>query len=91
LAHKIRMFAARGRVSLYDEETFEDPSWIAVFLGQGIVPQRYHPLADQVPLGVLRERLDRMRALIAREAEAMPLHADALPVRTRAPEGLRTS
>lgn len=91
LAHKIRMFAARGRVSLYDEETFEDPSWIAVFLGQGIVPQRYHPLADQVPPGVLRERLDRMRALIAREAEAMPLHADALPVPARAPERLRTS
>lgn len=91
LAHKIRMFAARGRVSLYDEETFEDPSWIAVFLGQGIVPQRYHPLADQAPLDVLRERLDRMRALIAREAEAMPMHADALPVPARAPEGLRTS
>lgn len=91
LAHKIRMFAARGRVSLYDEETFEDPSWIAVFFGQGIVPQRYHPLADQVPLDVLRERLDRMRALITRKAEAMPLHADALPVPARAPEGQRTS
>lgn len=91
LAHKIRMFAARGRVTLYDEETFEDPSWIAVFLGQGILPQRYHPLADQIPLDVLRVRLDRMRAVIAREADAMPMHADALLAAGRATEGPRTS
>lgn len=91
LGHKIRMFAARGRVSLYDEETFEDPSWIAVFLGQGIVPQRYHPLADQIPLDALRARLDRMRALIAREAEAMPMHAEALHAPGRTPERLGTS
>jgi tryptophan halogenase len=78
LAHKIRMFASRGRVSLYDEETFEEPSWIAVFLGQNIVPRRYHPLADQFPLDEVRARLERMRAVIARAAEAMPPHAAAL-------------
>ncbi len=77
LAHKIRMFQSRGRVSLYDEETFEESSWIAVFLGQNVVPRRYHPLADQFPLEEVRARLDRMRTVIAKAADAMPTYAPA--------------
>ncbi|MBU1346436.1 MAG: tryptophan 7-halogenase [Alphaproteobacteria bacterium] len=84
LAHKIRMFASRGRVVLYDEETFEEPSWIAVFMGQNIVPQRYHPSADQLTLDQVRERLDRMRTVIAKAADAMPAHAEALAAQTKA-------
>lgn len=83
LAHKIRMFASRGRVSLYDEETFEDPSWVSVFLGQGVTPRRYHPLADRPPLEQLRSRLDAMRVVIARAADAMPTHAEALSATLR--------
>ncbi len=78
LAHKIRMFTARGHVSLYDEETFEDPSWIAVFLGQNIIPQRRHPIADLTPIRELAARLDRMQSVIRQAAEAMPTHADVL-------------
>lgn len=80
LAHKIRMFESRGRISLYDEETFEDPSWIAAFLGQRIQPRRYHPLADQFPIDEVRRRLQRMREIIHAAAASMPLHRDSLPV-----------
>ena len=72
LAHKIRMFESRGRISLYDEETFEEASWIAVFLGQGIQPRRYHPLADQFPIDEVRRQLKRMRDVIHKAADAMP-------------------
>lgn len=92
LAHKIRMFTSRGRVSLYDEETFEDSSWIAIFLGQNILPQRYHPLVDRYSLDEVRSRLDRMRAVIARAAEAMPTHAQVLarPGRQTISQGVLT-
>ena len=86
LAHKIRMFASRGRVVLYDEETFEAPSWIAVFMGQTIVPRRYHPSADRLALDQVRERLNRMRTLIAKAADAMPAHAEALAAQIRIAE-----
>lgn len=86
LAHKMRMFVSRGRVVLYDDETFEDASWIAVFMGQNKVPRRYHPLADQLTLEQVRERLERMRMVIAKVADAMPTHAQALAAQTKALE-----
>jgi tryptophan halogenase len=85
LAHKIRMFASRGRVSLYDEETFEEPAWVSVFLGQNVIPRRYHPLADHRPMEEVQARLERMRSVIARAAEAMPTHASALSSLNSAP------
>ena len=78
LAHKIRMFSSRGHISLYDEETFEHPGWIAVFMGQNIVPRRYHPMADLVPLDTTAARLDRMQAVIDQAVRAMPTHTEML-------------
>ena len=74
VAWKIRLFESRGRVVLFDEETFLEPSWIALFLGQGVIPRRHHPRADHVPQ--LAEKLGRMRQLIRQAAESMPAHAD---------------
>ncbi|WP_396593455.1 tryptophan 7-halogenase [Brevundimonas sp. R86498] len=91
LAHKIRMFSSRGRVSLYDEETFEEPAWVSVFLGQNVIPRRYHPLADHRPLEEVRTQLERMRTVIARAAEAMPAHASALSGSPHAAELSRVS
>lgn len=78
LAHKIRMFSSRGHISLYDEETFEQPSWIAVFMGQNVVPRRYHPMADLTPLDASSARLERMQAVIDQAVRVMPTHADML-------------
>jgi tryptophan halogenase len=38
LADKLELFRRRGRVVKYREGVFLDASWIAVYLGQGIVP-----------------------------------------------------
>jgi tryptophan halogenase len=78
LAHKLRLFQSRGRVVLNDEETFLEPSWIALFLGQGLTPRRYHPMADQFPLPALEKRLAQVRSVMRRAAEAMPPHDLAL-------------
>jgi tryptophan halogenase len=78
LAHKMRLFESRGRVVLYDEETFLEPDWISVFMGQGLIPRRRHPMADATPLPALRSRVDRIGALMRQAAEAMPPHAELL-------------
>ena len=74
LARKIEVFQATGRVALYSEESFQEPSWVAIFLGNGIIPRTYHPLVDYIPEDELRHLLDERRAEIARMAEAMPTH-----------------
>ncbi len=46
LAHKIDLFRNRAKIARYDEQLFAEPSWLAVFLGQGIQPRDYDRLAD---------------------------------------------
>jgi len=48
LAHTLSLFAERGRLPYYEEETFARDSWLAVLLGQGFLPRRIDPLADSV-------------------------------------------
>jgi tryptophan halogenase len=72
LAWKIAQFESRGRVVLYDEETWPEQSWVHALLARGIVPQRWDPLVERVPLGQMREMLGRMKAVIERTAEEMP-------------------
>jgi tryptophan halogenase len=49
LAHTLSLFAERGRLPHYEEETFPRDSWLAVLFGQGVEPRRIDPLADIIP------------------------------------------
>lgn len=48
LTHTLTQFRARGRLPFYEEETFSRDSWLAVLLGQGMIPARVDPLIDAV-------------------------------------------
>jgi len=75
LARRIALFRNRGRIFRQDDELFAETSWIAVMLGQGIVPQGWDPLADALNPDQLAAMLERVRATFRRAAEAMPDHA----------------
>ncbi len=49
LRHKIELFREAARVFRYEEELFSRPSWVAVFLGQNIVPTRCDPIVASLP------------------------------------------
>jgi tryptophan halogenase len=74
LRHKIELFGATGKVAVYSEESYQEPSWVAIFLGNGLIPKSYHPLVDYIPEHQLRLLLERRRAEVARVAESMPTH-----------------
>jgi tryptophan halogenase len=75
LRHKIEVFRATGRVPLLAEESYQEPSWVAIFAGNGFLPDRYDPLVDRVDPERLRAGLAHRRQQFARAAEAMPPHA----------------
>ena len=75
LAAKIDMFRTNGRLIERDKDLFQEASWLAVMLGQGIVPQNYDSLADIVPPEEMQAVLAGMRNVIARTSDAMPGHA----------------
>ncbi|MFA6118051.1 MAG: tryptophan halogenase family protein [Sphingomonas sp.] len=78
LARKIAVWEAGGRVPLYSEESYQEPSWVSIFLGNGILPRRYDPIVDQLPIEHLRGGMAQRRGAIARAAETMPDHATFL-------------
>ncbi|MFN3945829.1 MAG: tryptophan halogenase family protein [Allosphingosinicella sp.] len=74
LAWKMKLFRERGHVATYRDGMFLEPSWIAVYLGQRVMPRRHHPLAEALPEEDLRERMRRMREACRAAAERMPAH-----------------
>ncbi|MFN3388211.1 MAG: tryptophan halogenase family protein [Allosphingosinicella sp.] len=76
LARTLALFEERGRLPFHEEETFSRESWLAVLLGQGIVPRRIDPLTDSVAPAAVEERMARMRAAIAALPATLPTHSD---------------
>jgi tryptophan halogenase len=65
LAHTLALFAERGRLPYYEEETFARDSWLAVLLGQGFLPRRIDPLADSVTAEQAARALSSRRQHVA--------------------------
>jgi tryptophan halogenase len=76
LAERIALFQARGHIEPYARGLFLEPSWLAVYLGQNIIPNDYDRRADRMLAADLDGALFRMRAEIAAAVERMPDHSD---------------
>lgn len=72
LAHKIEVFRDRGTFANAAEEMFTPTSWMAVMMGQGILPQSYDPLIEYQDIGALRTGFARMKSHLKGLADAMP-------------------
>ena len=74
LQYKIDHFRAHGTLVAESHELFANPSWIAVYLGQGITPERAPALAGMRPGVPVAERLAQIRSAMAEAVAAMPSH-----------------
>ncbi len=75
LRYRIDQFAGHGRIIADGLELFQNPSWLAVYLGQNIIPKRYAPMADARAEQVDPARkLAGLRRVITEAVEAMPSH-----------------
>ncbi|MFT3667078.1 MAG: tryptophan 7-halogenase [Pseudoxanthomonas sp.] len=78
LRHRIELFRETGTVFHVPGELFGENSWIQVMMGQGIMPKRYHPTADVIPLADLQRFLDDIRSRVLGNVQRMPAHMDYL-------------
>jgi tryptophan halogenase len=76
LRHKIDVWQSCGRVPLLAEESYREPSWVSILLGQGIYPRRYDPIIDGIDTDHLRRGMQQRREALVRLAESMPRHRD---------------
>ncbi|TPG39546.1 tryptophan 7-halogenase [Sphingomonas koreensis] len=76
LQAKIELFRGAGGITREHEELFTEVGWLQVLIGQGIEPEGWHPLADQIAVRDLGEFMETIQLLYRREASRMPSHAD---------------
>jgi tryptophan halogenase len=74
LAEKIELFRDAGLVIREEEELFLDDSWGQVMIGQGIMPEGWSPLADNVPGEDIGPFLDSVAKSYRIRAESLPTH-----------------
>ena len=85
LADTIRLFKDSGRFFRNAEEMFAITSWVQVMLGQGIVPQQYHPAVDLLPDQEIAGLVDSVKTVVAACVDAMPSHAQFIAKYCAAP------
>ena len=76
LATKLELWRSKGRLFRDGQELFGAPSWVALLLGQGIVPEGQEPTVAAVDPAVAADTLDKMHLSYRRMAEQMPTHAE---------------
>ena len=74
LAYKIRHFEAQARLVSPQDELFRNPSWLALYFGQGIIPEEYDSLADARPQVDAAGELRKLRELMRAAALSYPTH-----------------
>lgn len=78
LLRKIELFREAGRVFRYDDELFSKPSWIAVCLGQNIVPAQCDPIISTLPPEQVQHSLNSMQNAMTQATKKMPSHEEFL-------------
>ena len=76
LAYKIKHFEAAMRLVSPQDELFRNPSWLAVYLGQGVIPRAADALADARPQVDAAGHLRALREMMRAAAETFPSHDD---------------
>ena len=82
LGNKMELFRATGSVTNDHMDIFLEPSWLQVMLGQGIMPQDYHPLAGTLTDSQLEEKLAMTRKTKMQPMDQIPSHDDFLEMFT---------
>lgn len=86
LQYKIDLFKEAGRVFRYQDELFSKPSWVAVMLGQNILPNNVDPIVSALPNNQVTHSLMSMQTAMKNAAMNMPTHAQFIQQYCKATE-----
>lgn len=78
LARKIELFRQCGRIFREDVDLFHENSWVQVMMGQGVVPQQYHPIVNMMPRDELELFLTGIKKSIHNTVRELPSHQQYL-------------
>ena len=74
LKHRIELFKQTGRVFKLPTELFGENSWIQVMLGQGLLPEQYHPIVNMMDKDELEQFLGGIHGSVEKMVAQLPEH-----------------
>ena len=78
LKKKIELFKTSGKLVREDDELFAEIAWQQVMIGQGLIAEDHHPLADALSDEQLNELFSSLKTLINSAVEQLPSHRQFL-------------
>ena len=76
LAQKIELFKQSGRVFREQDELFTEVAWHQVMIGQGLIPNEYHALADSLSSQQVAELHANLKTIINGTVNQLSSHSD---------------
>lgn len=86
LLHRLALFRESGRVFKVPNELFGENSWTQVMLGQGILPEQYHPIVDVMSDEELTRFLGGIKSAVDQAVAQLPAHQHYVEQYCRAPD-----
>ncbi len=74
LQHRIDLFKQAGRVFKVPTELFGENSWTQVMLGQGLMPEQYHPIVNMMEDDELKVFLSGIHGSVGNLVRQLPDH-----------------
>ncbi|WP_371374910.1 tryptophan halogenase family protein [Thalassotalea aquiviva] len=74
LARKLALFKTTGKLFREQDDLFTEIAWQQVLIGQGMIPEQYNGLADQLSPQQLNELMANLKVLIDHSVKNMPSH-----------------
>ncbi|WP_127026347.1 tryptophan halogenase family protein [Rheinheimera mangrovi] len=74
LTHRMELFKQSGKVYKFAQELFGESSWLQVMIGQGLMPDQYHPIVDLMPDSELNDFLMSIKHNVKRTVSQFPTH-----------------
>ncbi len=78
LQRRLALFAGGGRFLRNEGELFPSASWVAVMLGQNVIPKTVDPLVSDKPIADIESKLDLLRRSMNEFVDKLPSHAEFL-------------
>jgi len=76
LQEKIDLWTRRAYIQRYEFGAFLPPSWLAVMLGQNLIPEHYDPRVNKYQIAELQKHAAGMRQDIAQAVQNCMTHSD---------------
>ena len=74
LINKMALFKESGKVFREQDELFTEIAWQQVMIGQNLIPQDYHPIANSLEQQQILDLMGNLKVLIDRTVDNLPSH-----------------